>query len=899
LYDIILLQEHWLFPFELDYLSNISEDFFAYGKSAINLNVNVCKGRPYGGTAILFRKNFLPFVTSVQSDNPRITAMILNVILNNALTSILFTSVYMPVDDISNDEDFEFICGELNAMIVDSNVNHFIFAGDFNFRLLSNRHTFIQSELKGFNVVFADQLCLPNNSFTYVSDVHGTTSWIDHVLVNRQLLQSITNMFITYDCIASDHKPVSAKLSASLPSTPDVPTHTDNPDLLSLPNWSACTPLQLSQYTADLEQLLQSIPIPNLCTAGCSSEQCTHVIDIYYYSVTDCINIAMQRNIPTKTCSSSHYCVTGWNESVEDRHVAARCAFTDWVAEGKPRFGYTFEMMKRTRAKFKLALRYCKMNEEMIKCDAMAREFLARSGDFWKKVKKYSNSKMTKFANSVNGVVGDEAIADMWKQAFESLYNLTTPYIATSTIEAAEAVVSDSNIIHRLSITDVCKAVNKVKSRKACGPDGIPSEAIKYGGNALIVHISILFDMFLAHSYLPTKLICTTLVPLLKNKSGDLSDVNNYRAIALSNSISKLFEDVLLDCLQQYDSDNDDCQFGFKREHSTTMGCHVLKRAIDYYRCNGSYVFSCFLNLTKAFDRVNHNLLFNKLIKLNFPVNIIKLLIYWYANQQVNVRWKNCITQCFQMSNGTRQGSVLSPYLFGIYMRDVSVATTTSGVGCYIGSEACNILLYADDIVLLSPSWRSLQKLIDICVFVTAKLNMIFNVKKSVSMIFAPYNVKNRVDYDFPMFKISDRPLEMVTVFKYLGTLISDDLSDDHDITRQMGLLYARTNFLIRKFYNCSRSVKLCLFKAYCLNFYGIALWDKSHKSVMNKLESAYVKCIKMFFGFVRLHSVTDMFLQLRLPTFKTLLHNAKVKFDDRCTGHSNRLLSTVQLICT
>ena len=169
------------------------------------------------------------------------------------------------------------------------------------------------------------------------------------------------------------------------------------------------------------------------------------------------------------------------------------------------------------------------------------------------------------------------------------------------------------------------------------------------------------------------------------------------------------------------------------------MGFRVSKRVIDYYRCNGSYVFSCFLDLTKAFDRVNHALLFSKLAKLNFPVNIVKILIYWYANQQVNVRWKNSVTECFQMVNGTRQGSVLSPYLFGIYMRDVSASVTTSGVGCYIGSMSCTIILYADDIVLLSPSWCSLQKLIDICISVTAKLDMIFNAKKSVSMIFAPF----------------------------------------------------------------------------------------------------------------------------------------------------------------
>ena len=90
--------------------------------------------------------------------------------------------------------------------------------------------------------------------------------------------------------------------------------------------------------------------------------------------------------------------------------------------------------------------------------------------------------------------------------------------------------------------------------------------------------------MCLKYSYLPTELMQTTLMPLLKNKTENLSDVNNYRAIALSNSISKLLEDVLLNILKQYESSDDLYQFGFKKEHSTAMGCSVLKCVIDYYR---------------------------------------------------------------------------------------------------------------------------------------------------------------------------------------------------------------------------------------------------------------------------------------------------------------------------
>ena len=155
-------------------------------------------------------------------------------------------------------------------------------------------------------------------------------------------------------------------------------------------------------------------------------------------------------------------------------------------------------------------------------------------------------------------------------------------------------ITSVNGNVHEICTRDLLTALQNLKMNKACGPDGIPAEAIKYGGQALVVHLSFLFSMFLSHSCLPTELIQTTLVPLLKNKAGNISDVNNYRAIALSNSISKLLEDVLLQSIKQYDTFDDMHQFGFKKQHSTEMGCSVLKRVIDYYRNNGSYVFACF-----------------------------------------------------------------------------------------------------------------------------------------------------------------------------------------------------------------------------------------------------------------------------------------------------------------
>ena len=121
------------------------------------------------------------------------------------------------------------------------------------------------------------------------------------------------------------------------------------------------------------------------------------------------------------------------------------------------------------------------------------------------------------------------------------------------------------------------------------------------------------------------------------------------------------------------------------------------------------------------------------------------------------------------MTNGTRQGSVLSPYLFSVYIRCVSEAVRTSLTGCYTGSMACNILLYADDIVLLSPTWHAQQSLLNLCNDVVSSLAMNFNTAKSVTLIFSPFKSKWRVDYSFPLSKLSGHNLCVVNKCKYLG----------------------------------------------------------------------------------------------------------------------------------
>lgn len=263
----------------------------------------------------------------------------------------------------------------------------------------------------------------------------------------------------------------------------------------------------------------------------------------------------------------------------------------------------------------------------------------------------------------------------------------------------------------------------------------------------------------------------STIIPLVKCKSGDLSDVNNYRAIVIANSASKILETLLFNFI---DSDDpvDEFQFGFRKKLSTSTCTHVFKKTVNYYRQHGSHVFTCFIDFTKAFDNVDYWLLFCKLIDSSDSVSCFfatRLLAYWYSRQLMCVRWQNECSTFFSVAKGVRQGGILSPFLFRFYIRDLIFSITSMNVGCKLCGINVNLLAYADDLVLLAPSWVALQRLLDAAEAAASKINMTFNTRKTVCMVFNPASRSKRVADSFPVFTLCNSQLVFVDQFKYLG----------------------------------------------------------------------------------------------------------------------------------
>ena len=189
-----------------------------------------------------------------------------------------------------------------------------------------------------------------------------------------------------------------------------------------------------------------------------------------------------------------------------------------------------------------------------------------------------------------------------------------------------------------ITVSEIEEAIQSLKPGKAGGYDRVCTEHLRYAGKRLCVILSLCLTQMCSHGFIPSNLMKTLIVPLVKNKAGDLQDKNNYRPIALTASVSKVFEKkLLIRCKQKLTTTSN--QFGFKKSHSTDLCIFTLKELLSKYTSRSSPVFLCYLDASKAYDRVSHTPLFKILLDRGIPTFILRLLAYWYDTQTMSVQW--------------------------------------------------------------------------------------------------------------------------------------------------------------------------------------------------------------------------------------------------------------------
>jgi len=179
---------------------------------------------------------------------------------------------------------------------------------------------------------------------------------------------------------------------------------------------------------------------------------------------------------------------------------------------------------------------------------------------------------------------------------------------------------------------------------------------------------------------------------------------DDFRGIAITPILCKLFEYCFLDKYQSLLTTGDN-QFAFKKGLGCTSTIYACRKIVDHFV---STVNICAIDFSKAFDKVNHHALFIKLMKRHFPAKLLIVLENLFSRCCLScIKWVNAWSSVFQINFGVRQGSLLSPVLFAVYLDDL-------GKLCF-PMDSCYIILYADDILLIYPSLTYKERLLHRC----------------------------------------------------------------------------------------------------------------------------------------------------------------------------------------
>ena len=205
----------------------------------------------------------------------------------------------------------------------------------------------------------------------------------------------------------------------------------------------------------------------------------------------------------------------------------------------------------------------------------------------------------------------------------------------------------------------------------------------------------------------------------------------------------------------------------------------ALKETLAYYLVDGGTAFCTFLDATKAFDRVDHCKLFRELIKRDVPAIHHRLLLNMYTNSVARICWNGVFSQFFCVQNGVKQGGIVSPVLFCMFVDGLLQRLRYSKIGCWIGSVYVGVLAYADDVTLLAPTPRAMRLQLQICEDYAREYRIVFNATKSATMFTARRKVRI---YDDLQFFIDGKRIPTVGEFPHLGHIVTSTLDEKSDI---------------------------------------------------------------------------------------------------------------------
>ena len=437
----------------------------------------------------------------------------------------------------------------------------------------------------------------------------------------------------------------------------------------------------------------------------------------------------------------------------------------------------------------------------------------------------------------------------------------------------------------------------KAQAVGAPGTDGLPVELLKYGGDDLSAKLSRLFALWFIQGKTPDKVKESTIVPL--HKKEDAADPNNYRGITLLNVIGKIYARVLNARLVKIvEPQIGKEQAGFINGRNTIDQALVLSDLIERAKSDPAAhpLYIAFLDIVKAYDTVWRDALWYKVEQLGVPRKLRKVIEELVTESCNTVQFDGERSGTFAILIGLRQGCVLSPLLFDIFINDfISTVPLRSCLNLHFNDTSkttrnypLHSLLFADDVAFVANSEEKLQSLLDLFNDWCNKWRVVVSVPKSKVLA-----INHKSTYAAPLLRVGMRgELEVVSEFKYLGIWFSDkgtwDVDSEKKLTRYHASVRAADKLLHCPF--LSPWVRVHVWAALCRPHleYGAEIIRHAHGSnLWKKLCSAQMKTLKSILSCPISASNALVLAECALPSLESRYEQAHLRLLHRLTHPS------------
>ena len=350
---------------------------------------------------------------------------------------------------------------------------------------------------------------------------------------------------------------------------------------------------------------LDSIIIPfNSLLHGnhtCDSTDHFFSIEKYFCDIVDAISEAdkvLPRSRPTM---SKDY----WDVGLTNSKKASFDAFCLWRDVGRPSSGPVHDLKVKTHFQYKGAIRKAKKQFDKNRCDRIHDNLLQGDNNrFWESWQDL-HGKRSNNITRINGNIDDLDIANDFAASLKKIYDDANSDQAGLLSSKFELLYHNYFGTHKnddlspffLSWDDMITIMSKLEPGKSTA-SFIKADHILNGCPQLTIHLHLLFNAIILHSYVPSDFLKGVISPIVKDLEGDLASLDNYRGITLSHVFAYLFEHAMLIKIDSFLT-TDSLQFGYKKRHSTSHAIFTVKQCINYFTQHGSHVYSAFLDLRK------------------------------------------------------------------------------------------------------------------------------------------------------------------------------------------------------------------------------------------------------------------------------------------------------------